>query len=391
MKVFVIPSWYPSEDNPIYGIFNQEQLKFLAATRSDWRFGVSTWGQGVLEKQLWAKDHVLNVTKIAKHWKDEAKEASLTPNITEFYTPALSWTKKYRKGNLDQLIKASETNLKSYIQQYGKPDIIWVQSSYPGCVIGNALSKKHSIPYLSTIHFSGYLFENLLGDLGRNRKNFLDTINASGRILCVSEFQKTELRHLIPGAEVLNNPVDTDFFKAINANNGKIIAIGRLEKQKAFDQLLHSMKLVPETKLKIIGRGDERGRLAHLITDLGLDSRVELTGELSREEVRKELQQCSFLALSSIHETFGVCLIEALACGKPVVATKCGGPEEIVTEELGYLAELNSADLASKINLMIKHRSRFKAEEIRRKVEERFSPTRWGQRMEELLRAAVAR
>lgn len=391
MKVFVIPSWYPTKSNPSYGIFNQEQLFFLANRRAQWNFGISTWGQGESAKLLWARDHFLNLIKIREHLKDKGGKSKISENVTEYYEPALSWTKKFRKGNLKALIEASEKNLESYALENGKPNVIWVQSTYPGAFIGKHLSDKYDVPFVITIHFGGYLFENLLRDLGSRKKEFLEIINAASKVVCVSEFQKNELKSMIPHAEVLHNPIDTEFFKVGETDNGKILAIGRLEEQKAFDLLIYSMKSVPNAKLRIIGNGSLLSQFQKQIATLGLEERVELAGELNREEVASELRKCSFLALSSIHETFGICLVEALASGKPVVATKCGGPEEIVTEELGYLCEMDSSDLAEKINLMIKYRDAFDAKKIGAEAARRFSPEKWADQMEQLFRSATAK
>ena len=140
MNVFVIPSWYPSEPNPHYGIFNAEQVRFLAKSKPDWKFGVSTWGQGDFNKQLWAKDHIWNLSKVTKHNSDIGGVREVSKNVWEYYEPALSWTKKLKKGNLDNIIKASELNFQELSMEHGVPDLIWVQATYPGVFAAKYLS-----------------------------------------------------------------------------------------------------------------------------------------------------------------------------------------------------------------------------------------------------------
>ena len=72
-----------------------------------------------------------------------------------------------------------------------------------------------------------------------------------------------------------------------------------------------------------------------------LEQRVRLLGALSREQARDELRGCDCFVLPSRHESFGVVLAEATACGRPVISTRCGGPESIVTKENGILVEKN--------------------------------------------------
>ncbi|MNY46394.1 D-inositol 3-phosphate glycosyltransferase [compost metagenome] len=67
-------------------------------------------------------------------------------------------------------------------------------------------------------------------------------------------------------------------------------------------------------------------------------------GKLSREEVVTELNKAHVFVVSSFFETFGVVVIEALSMGLPVIATKCGGPEYILTDNLGVLVENNNEE-----------------------------------------------
>ena len=85
------------------------------------------------------------------------------------------------------------------------------------------------------------------------------------------------------------------------------------------------------------------------------------------------MQQCDVFVHPSLSETFGVVLGEAMACGKPVIATRCGGPEFVVTAETGILVK--SADaraLADAMNGMISGQYVFDSRQIRRSVQDRF-------------------
>ncbi|PQP32811.1 glycosyltransferase family 4 protein, partial [Desulfobacteraceae bacterium SEEP-SAG10] len=82
-------------------------------------------------------------------------------------------------------------------------------------------------------------------------------------------------------------------------------------------------------------------RLQKLAQDLGIGDCVTFLGKLDRTQVLKEMNQCQAFVLSSEFETFGVVVIEALSQGKPVIATRCGGPEEILHAGNGILVQKN--------------------------------------------------
>ncbi len=388
MKVFVIPSWFPSKTKPHYGIFIKEQLEFLAKERPDWQIGVSTWGQGDSRKLLWAKDHFFNLKKILNNIRDKPSINQVSSNLTHYYQPALSWTKKIKRGNLANLIKSSKKNFDKSIAQYGAPDILWVQASFPGALIGNHLSLKYQIPYVVHVRFGGFMFENLLRDVGKMRGEFLRSINDANKVTTTSKSQFESLKHYIPEATVIPNPVNTDFLPVTENQGEGILAIGRFELEKGFDILIDSMKDVGST-LTIVGNGSLLKKLQAQVAEMRIENKISFVGELDRMQVKKLIHNCSFLVLPSTYETFGNVLLEALSCGKPVVATKCGGPEEIVSVNLGLLCEPNSKDLAEKINLMIKNRSAFDPKTIRNEVEERFSPHAWTEKIEELFKSVV--
>ncbi|MFN7976411.1 MAG: glycosyltransferase [Acidobacteriota bacterium] len=154
-------------------------------------------------------------------------------------------------------------------------------------------------------------------------------------------------RHGRRGAwTVIGNVVDEGFFQPgepAPAPDGpfRFLAIGSLDENKAHADLLRAFARAfsgeAGTTLRIGGAGPQRTALEALAGALGVASRVSFLGTLSRDGVRAEMQRAGAVILPSRYETFGVVLIEALACGVPVVATRCGGPESIVTEQNGIL------------------------------------------------------
>ncbi len=108
-----------------------------------------------------------------------------------------------------------------------------------------------------------------------------------------------------------------------------------------FDILLQAMvrlrRTVPAARLCIIGDGVLAADLAGQVRDLGLEEAVEMAGSLGQECVRRRLWEAAVLAMPSRSEGMPLALLEALACGVPVVATGVGGVPEVLTDGAGLL------------------------------------------------------
>jgi len=113
-----------------------------------------------------------------------------------------------------------------------------------------------------------------------------------------------------------------------------ILCIASHNKKKALDVLLRAFSEVkerhPGLRLLLAGDGPLRPELEELARTLHVDSEVKFLGQQGREEIGKLLRECDLFVLPSRSEPFGIVIIEALACGKPVVASSVGGIVEII-------------------------------------------------------------
>ncbi|MDX6768732.1 MAG: glycosyltransferase family 4 protein [Elusimicrobiota bacterium] len=110
-----------------------------------------------------------------------------------------------------------------------------------------------------------------------------------------------------------------------------VLCVARLWRYKGVDALLRAWTAVPPgTDLVVCGPDHERGRYQRLTRRLGLADRVAFTGALPPRRVWALLRACELFVLPSRHEAQGIALLEAMACGKAVVATRSGGPEDLV-------------------------------------------------------------
>lgn len=111
--------------------------------------------------------------------------------------------------------------------------------------------------------------------------------------------------------------------------------MGALRDVKGHDVLIRAFADIkrkhPEAVLTIVGDGEKREKYEMLISSLGLENKVRLTGWLPQEKVKKELERASIFVFPSRNEGFGIALLEAMSCGLPVIASRIGGIPEVVS------------------------------------------------------------
>jgi phosphatidyl-myo-inositol dimannoside synthase len=128
-----------------------------------------------------------------------------------------------------------------------------------------------------------------------------------------------------------------------------ILSVGRLQKRKGYAKLIKALpeiiRSVPDVLYAIIGAGDERETLDRLVEELGVAKHVLFHDELRHENLIEAYQQCDLFALPNIEvagdiEGFGIVLLEAQACGRPVVAGRSGGTAETMRDgETGVIVD----------------------------------------------------
>jgi glycosyltransferase involved in cell wall biosynthesis len=217
-------------------------------------------------------------------------------------------------------------------------------------------------------------------------KYILYSFKRSSEIFAVSNILATSIKNTFGEFEIriLPNFVDLSVFSnyklASDLNNqGSFIflSIGNLNFYKGFDILLQSFAKAfisdKNVKLYIAGIGEIDKELKDITLKMGISDQVIFLGHLSQPEVREYLYLSDAFVLASRFETFGIVYIEAMACGKPVIATTCGGPEEFVDSECGYLVPKdNIHELATALVEMKKNKHNFNSEIIIQKISDKF-------------------
>ena len=369
-KVLFIPSWFPNQDDPISGIFIQEQAVALSK-----EFDVA-----VLIPGMAAWRNVLN-PKAADKSVIETK-AGLTV-YREFARPLIPHGPE--SIDYDTFARAAESGFKKIVKEWGKPDVIHAHVVLPAGWSALKVAQRHGIPIVMTEHsspFSMHLGTEL------SRKLVRETLTSVNRLIAISPALAKQLLDFQPGLniDVIGESVRTDFF--VPAENGvqtkshgkRFFVAARLAEQKGLDHLINAVRLVEDKGLNsfdlvIGGDGPDRAKLEGLAKNLGVAERCHFLGGLNREQVKERMQACDVFVLSSLHETFGVVVGEAMACGKPVISTRCGGPEFVVNEETGVLVDVAKPEaLADAMAEFILDRVSFDPQAVRNSVVNRFSP-----------------
>ncbi len=239
------------------------------------------------------------------------------------------------------------------------PDIINIHTPVPGIGDITAMLAKNK-PMIVTYHASSMRKGELLPDIFIWIYEHLllkKLLNRAKHIVCASDFVRFNfLGKYQYKSSTITPAVNTDIFKPAPEKKNKypsilfVAGLGRAEKNKGLHILIDAIKLlhkkVPDLQLVVVGGGDMRGEYERYVQQIGLQENVTFKGRLDTAELVPEFQQSDIFVLPSLTpaESFGMVLIEAMACGKPVIGSISGGiPLVIDHEKTGLLVESGNA------------------------------------------------
>jgi teichuronic acid biosynthesis glycosyltransferase TuaC len=258
-------------------------------------------------------------------------------------------------------------------------DLIHAHFGYPDGVVAARLGHRYGVPFIISEHA---LWRPWMDDFPRacrkavwaSRESSFHIVASRSNMDSIVYFTgKTDNLRLIPIG------VDTSIFFhdpiKHKRDPDQIIFVGFINYTKGIDILLQAMRLLverrPTTKLVLVGGGFYQHKrlqaeeFRKMAGDMGLDKYVEFTGRKPHEEVADYMRKSAVLVLPSRRESFGSVLVEALACGTPVVATRCGGPEDIINEQVGYLvSKEDPQELASALEHVLNHHANYDAKKL---------------------------
>ncbi|HCL5534110.1 glycosyltransferase [Citrobacter werkmanii] len=367
LHVLIIPSWYPLSPSDIGGSFFREQA--LALKKRGVKVGVIS--------------PCIRSLRTAKVFQQPfGIHTNIDEGIPTFRYHAINVIPRMERLFEKMWVMLGMKLFLEYKKVYGLPDVMHVHSLDRAGFLAYAISKKYNIPYIVTEHSTAFA-RSLISE--SKRKRLLNVVSSARKQLAVSQPFSELLNSTFPNSSwvYLPNIVSDKFLEASevkekNDNIFTFINICMLTEKKRVDNLIKAFSLLNKKynniRLKIGGDGVCRNELEELAIELNADNKVEFLGALTRDEVFTQINQADAFVLSSEYETFGVVLIEALALGKPVVATRCGGPESIVTDESGVLVEKNSVSaLCNGMEMIYANRENLDANKIRTYCQQNFS------------------
>lgn len=263
-------------------------------------------------------------------------------------------------------------------REKGRPDIVHVHFADTAVSIVEAC-RKRGIPYVVTEHASSIMDDEKAAGQAEMMRYVYENAAA---VIAVSPALASQIEKFTGvKAEVVDDIVDTGVFRLERqekTDGFRFVSAGHAEYRKGFDVLVSAFARVsakyPDCSLLIMGGGTELENIKRQAAGLGAN--VEFSGRFKREEFSHELGRCDCFVLASRHETFGVVYAEAMCCGVPVIATRCGGTEGFVNERNGLMVEVDDVDgLVSAMEYMHDHAADFDRKEIASAAESRFFPS----------------
>ncbi|MDI9616230.1 MAG: glycosyltransferase [Methanothrix sp.] len=361
LKVLHIAGLFPTKQNPVAGIFVYEHVKATALHCEV----IVIYAESVYEQVNGPYEIEDNRDNTIRVLRIRCRKSPLPKTSYLIYMWGIfaAFRKLLREG--------------------WQPDVIHghiYSAGVPAVLIG----KRYGIPVVITEHYTGFPLGIIRGITKQMAKFAFEQAN----MVCpVSDYLRRciEAYGIRARFRVVPNVVDTSLFAPEDtthmreSNLKRLLLVALLTPKKGVPTLLHALALLKEVRndfvLDIVGDGPNRAEYEDLSSKLDLQDIVRFHGFLkTKQEVAKFMKQCDIFILPSYVETFGVVLIEALACGKPVIASDIGPSREIITDAVGKLvAPGNSKALAEVINYMLDHYQNYYPIKLAEYVRQRYS------------------
>ncbi len=359
IRTLLYSSLYPSSARPIHGIFVETRLRELLKT-------------GAVETKVVAPVPWFPLK--GERWGDYARMARTpareTRNGIDVLHPRFPLIPKVGMSAAPWLLAlASVGPIQRLIDEGFDFDVIDAHYYYPDGVAAAWLAKRFNKPLAITARGTDL---NLIPQYALPRKMIHwaaqradASIGVCAALMDVLRDWGIDERRL----NVFRNGVDLQRFHpvppaqaraALKIEGGPVLlSVGHLIERKGHHLVVGAMPQVlkqhPQARLYVIGEGEERPRLEAQITELGLQQQVTLTGALPNEKLATWYSAADALVLASSREGWANVLLESMACGTPVVATRIWGTPEVVTPASGSLLveERSSAGIAAALSKLL--------------------------------------
>lgn len=352
-------SWYPTKEKPMLGIFIRKHIILL---QKDLKQGVIYFNISAQFKEG---------LKIVLNDEDNLNEIEIRIKKNSFF-------------KLIFIAIGFFKAIKLFNNKIGSPQIVHLHTILPMASLVWFFVKLNRVKLVVTEHWTGYQPED--GNYkGAFRKLFTKLIikNADTVITVSKQLAEAMGKHSLKFKNVvISNAVDLQVFKVsdkkINPNN--FIHISSLDdRQKNTSGIIRAfaevVKQNNQTQLIIVGSGGDEMELRKLVGDFGLSSQVVFVGNKKGVELASLIKDSAALIMFSRYENQPVVILEALACGTPVISTYVGGIAEMLDESNSLKVEVeNVQQLKASMELILNDNKFFDAEQIQENILKTIHP-----------------
>jgi L-malate glycosyltransferase len=354
MKILFLTPWYPDAQKPNHGIFVRDQARALAEIH-----------------EVWVISAKVNYSKFGFSHLEVSQQR--TGNLTETFFVVDQSLPVVNQINFFYRIVQKTLRI---VNEF-RPDLIHGNISYAGGVWSMFTSKLTGIPFVITEHTR--LQNNFRSVF--HKYYTLRAVKAAKKVISVSKWHAEEI-YKITGKQpvVIPNIIDFDKYPSVVTRPAVDIFhigfLGGLDTDvKRLDLLLDACTLLKTPyHLHIGGAGKMLEDYQKHAQSLGIGDHCTFYGAIPNREVYHFFGRLHLFVSSSRSETFGVAMVEAMACGIPVVATDSGGPDEFMTRDNGLIVKNGDVNaLAAGILQIVSSYDQYNPEKIRQSVINRFS------------------
>lgn len=350
-KILHITTWYPNDYDSQLGIFVKKHIQI---------------GHAFANNLVIA---IIPDTKVNRPRVKVNKQENFTEIIGYYRARSGSKWSNYRNHLRVQTLVMQELLKLEFMPDHihchvGEKSIAFANKFFP------------NTPRLVTEHWSGFLNGTFETYKEKRRKKRIDEINSCRKLLVVSEALKTALKNygvMIP-IDIIPNIIEQGKVKETFNNPPKFVVVADLvDEVKNISGIIEAFKeaKLEGTTLSIVGDGLDRNKLEEQTTNPA----VEFLGRQDNEWVLEHLSDYDVLIVNSKTETYSMVTAEALLCGLPVIATKCGGPEQFVThDENGWLVNVDdTAELSTTLTVASNSLNDMNPQDIANAIQDKVS------------------
>jgi glycosyltransferase involved in cell wall biosynthesis len=365
MKILTFSTLFPNTEKPGHGIFVETRLRHLVASGQVESRVVAPIGWFPLKHPRFG-----DYAKLARVPKSEVRHGlqvehpryPVLPKIGMNVAPLL-------------LAQAAKPAIARILDEGYDFDLIDAHYFYPDGVAAAMLARYFNKPLVITARGSDI---TLLPQYALPRRMIKWAANRADAVITVCHALREEVVDLgVPQERVtsLRNGVDLQLFRPVERTANPLftlLTVGHLVPVKAQELIIAALPLLADVRLVVAGDGPNRGMLETLARELGVEARVQFLGAVPQAQLRGHYGNADALVLASSREGWANVLLESMACGTPVVASRVyGTPEVVAAPEAGVLVdERTPQSVADAVNCL---RAAYPDRGATRRYAERFS------------------